>query len=65
MFFSASAFAVYVFHTPILITITRLLTNLHWLPLLKFALATVLCIIATYVLCAFVFRRLPLLKNIL
>ncbi len=65
VFFSASAFAVYVFHTPILITITRLLTNLHWLPLLKFGLATVLCIIATYVLCAFVFRRLPLVKNIL
>jgi glucan biosynthesis protein C len=64
-FFSASAFAVYVFHTPILIAITRLLTGLHWLPLLKFGLATVLCIIATYVLCAFVFRRLPLVKNIL
>ncbi|HEV2480905.1 MAG TPA: acyltransferase family protein [Puia sp.] len=65
VFFSASAFAVYVFHTPILIGITRLLTDLHWLPLLKFGLATVLCIIATYVLCAFVFRRLPLVKNIL
>ena len=64
-FFSASAFAVYVFHTPILIAITRLLTGLHWLPLLKFGLATILCIIATYILCAFVFRRLPLVKNIL
>jgi glucan biosynthesis protein C len=64
-FFSASAFAVYVFHTPILIVITRLMTDLHWLPLLKFVLATVLCIVVTYALSAFVFRRLPLLKNIL
>lgn len=64
-FFSASAFAVYVFHTPILIVITRLMTGLHWLPLLKFLLATVLCIIATYALGAFVFRKMPLLKNML
>ena len=64
-FFSASAFAVYVFHTPILIGITRLMTGIHWLPLLKFVLATVLCIIATYVLSAFILRRIPLLKNIL
>jgi len=65
LFFSASAFAVYVFHTPILIAITRGMTGIHWLPLLKFLLATVLCIIATYLLSAFIFRRLPLLKNIL
>ena len=65
VFFSASAFAVYVFHTPILIVITRLLTDLHWLPLLKFLLATVLSIIATYALSALVFRRIPFLKNIL
>jgi glucans biosynthesis protein C len=65
VFFSASAFAVYVFHTPILIWITRLLSDLHWLPLLKFLLATVLCIVATYTLSAYVFRKIPLLKNIL
>jgi fucose 4-O-acetylase-like acetyltransferase len=64
-FFSANAFAVYIFHTPVLIVITRLMTNLHWLPLLKFLLATVLCIIVTYAVCALVLRRLPLLKNML
>jgi glucan biosynthesis protein C len=64
-FFSANAFAVYVFHTPILIVITRLMTTLHWLPILKFLLATMLCIIVTYAVCALVLRRLPLLKNIL
>jgi glucans biosynthesis protein C len=64
-FFSVNAFAVYVFHTPILIVITRLMTGLHWLPILKFLLATVLCIAVTFPLCAWVFRRIPLLKNIL
>lgn len=65
LFFSASAFAVYVFHTPILIIITNLLTGWQAMPLLKFLAATVLCISATYALSAFIFRRIPLLKNIL
>ena len=65
VFFSASAFAVYVFHTPILIVITRVITGLHWLPLLKFLLATLLAIVVTYALAAWVFRKIPLLKNIL
>jgi glucans biosynthesis protein C len=65
VFFSVNAFAVYVFHTPILIAITKGMTDLHAEVLLKFLLATVLCIIATYILSAFVFRRIPILKNIL
>ncbi|HEV3325289.1 MAG TPA: acyltransferase family protein [Puia sp.] len=64
-FFSDNAFAVYVFHTPILIAITRGMTGLHWLPLGKFVLATFLCIAATYALSAGVFRRIPGLKKIL
>jgi glucans biosynthesis protein C len=64
-FFSASAFAVYVFHTPVLIVITRIMTGLHWLPLLKFLLATLLAIALTYTLSAWIFRKIPLLKNIL
>jgi glucan biosynthesis protein C len=64
-FFSANAFAVYVFHTPILIVITRLISDWHGLPLLKFAVATVLCILGSFALCSAIFRRIPLLKNIL
>jgi glucan biosynthesis protein C len=64
-FFSDNAFAVYVFHTPILIAITLGMTGLHWLPLGKFLLATTLCIVASYALCAGVFRRIPGLKKIL
>jgi fucose 4-O-acetylase-like acetyltransferase len=64
-FFSANAFAVYVFHPPVLIVITRLMGDWHVDPLLKFLLATVLSIAATYTLSAVVIRRLPLLKAIL
>ncbi|HVU95573.1 MAG TPA: acyltransferase family protein [Puia sp.] len=64
-FFSANAFAVYVFHPPILIAITRLMSGWQGEALLKFLVATVLSIVATYALSAGVFRRLPLLKNIL
>jgi glucan biosynthesis protein C len=64
-FFSANAFAVYVFHPPVLIVITRLMGGLPWEALLKFIIATLLSIIVTYILCAYVIRKLPLLKNIL
>jgi fucose 4-O-acetylase-like acetyltransferase len=64
-FFSDNAFAVYVFHTPILIAITLAMTGLHWLPLLKFVMATLLCISASFVLSAAIFRRIPGLKKIL
>jgi glucan biosynthesis protein C len=64
-FFSANAFAVYVFHTPILIAITLGMGGLHWMPLIKFALATGACLVASFALCALIFRRIPFLKKIL
>jgi fucose 4-O-acetylase-like acetyltransferase len=64
-FFSASAFAVYVFHAPILIVITRWMSGWTGEALLKFLVATLLAIGATWLLSAFVFRRIPALKNIL
>jgi glucan biosynthesis protein C len=62
---SDNAFAVYVFHTPILIAITMSMTGLHVLPLLKFMLATAACIVVSFGLSALVFRRIPGLKKIL
>ena len=64
-FFSANAFAVYVFHPPILIVITRLMSHWQGELLLKFLVATVLSIIVSFALSGILFRRLPLLKNIL
>ena len=64
-FFSANAFAVYVFHTPILITISRMMSGIHVPLLLKFGFLTGFSIAVTYALCSILFRKLPLLKEIL
>lgn len=64
-FFSANAFSVYVFHTPVLIVLSKIMIGLHWPLLLKFLLLTVLTILVTYTLSAGLLRRIPLLKNIL
>ena len=64
-FFSANAFAVYVFHPPVLIAISRMMGGLQWPPLLKFVILTLLSIVVTYALCAWVIRRIPLLKRVL
>jgi len=64
-YFSASAFAVYVFHTPVLITLSKIMIGLHLPLLLKFMLLTLLAILVTYMLSSLVLRRIPLLKNIL
>ena len=64
-FFSANAFAVYVFHTPVLITISRMMSGIHVPLLLKFGFLTGICIAVTYALCSILFRKLPLLKEIL
>jgi glucan biosynthesis protein C len=64
-FFSDNAFAVYVFHPPILIAITLGMVGLHWPPLVKFVLATALSIAASFALCSLIFRRIPGLKKIL
>jgi glucan biosynthesis protein C len=65
MFFSANAFAVYVFHTPVLITISRMMSGIHGPLLLKFAFLTGISIAVTYALCSILFRKLPLLRDIL
>ncbi|WP_346353068.1 acyltransferase family protein [Azotosporobacter soli] len=60
-----NSFAVYVFHAPIIITLTLLLRDLQFWPLLKFALLSVLALPLCFALAHFVLRRLPLLKRIL
>ena len=64
-FFSANAFAVYVFHTPILITLSKMMIGVHPALLVKFLLLTLLSIVVTYFLSGALLRRTPLLKNIL
>jgi fucose 4-O-acetylase-like acetyltransferase len=64
-FFSDNAFAVYVFHPPVLIAISLGMAGLHWPPLLKFVLLTVASIIVTYSISGAILRKIPLLKKIL
>lgn len=64
-FLSHNAFAVYVFHPPILIICARLMHGLAWEPLAKFAILTGLAAGMTFTLSALVFRRIPVLRAIL
>jgi glucans biosynthesis protein C len=64
-FFSANAFAVYVFHTPILIALSRWISPVPTPLLLKFAGLTLLSIVVAYALSAAIFRKIPLLRSIL
>jgi glucans biosynthesis protein C len=64
-FLSDNAFAVFVFHPPILIAVTRLLHDLPASPWLKFLAATVLGTIASFLFAALVARRIPILRAVL
>ncbi len=62
---SDNCFAVYLFHTPMLIAITLATRGIEAPKLFKFVLATVLGVAATYLASSFVFRRIPWLKRVL
>jgi hypothetical protein len=64
-FLSDNAFAVYVFHPPVLIGITLLMHPWRGPSIVRFAVASVLAVTATFLASEFVFRRFPLLKNVL
>jgi glucans biosynthesis protein C len=64
-FLSDNAFAVYLFHPPVLIALALLLHPLELPALAKAALLTVGTAVATFTLSALVFRRLPILNRIL
>ena len=64
-FMSDNAFSVYVFHPPIVVIAARTLYCLVWSPILKFAILTCIGVVVSFALSAAVFRRIPLLRNIL
>ncbi len=64
-FLSDNAFAVYVFHAPILIGLTMLLSRLGWPPLAKFVLLSGLSLGVSFAGAALLFRRVPGLRRIL
>ncbi len=60
-----NAFSVYVFHPPIVILAARILRGCTWLPILEFIILTGMGVAVTFALSAAVFRRTPILRNIL
>jgi hypothetical protein len=62
---SENAFAVYVFHPPIVIFAARLLHHILWHPLLKFLILTAIGVVGSFALSMAVLRRIPLLRAIL
>ena len=62
---SDNCFSVYLFHPPLLIAITLAMRDVDAPKLIKFLCATLLGVIATYMVSSLVFRRVPLLKRIL
>jgi glucans biosynthesis protein C len=62
---SDNCFSVYLFHTPILIAVTLGLRGLDAPKLVKFLLASLLGVVATYLASSLIFRRLPWLRRIL
>ena len=64
-FLSDNAFSVYVFHPPIVIMAARMLHGCLCPPVVKFIILTCLGVVASFALSAAVFRRIPLLREIL
>ena len=64
-FLSDNAFAVYVFHPPVLIAITMALHGMEVSAVVCFLVASILAIAASFLASHFIFRRIPLLKNAL
>lgn len=64
-FLSDNSFAVYVFHAPVVVGIGMVLHSVDAPVLLKFLVLALSSLPIIYLLAGFVFRKVPLLKNIL
>ena len=62
---SDNSFAVYVFHTPIIIGAALLISPLALSPVAKFAVMILLCLPLVFLVAHFVVRKIPLLKKIM
>ena len=62
---SQNSFGIYMFHAPILITISLLLRSWHGAPLLKFAVVVPIAYAATLAVSSLILRRIPGLRAVL
>lgn len=62
---SDNSFAVYVFHSSVIIALSMLMVNIQLPPIPKFLLACVIGLPLCFALTHYIFRRIPLLKKVL
>jgi glucans biosynthesis protein C len=62
---SDNAFAVYMFHPPIIIAATLLFRPIALSPILKWVTLSILCVPLCFAATNFVIRRIPLLNRVL
>jgi hypothetical protein len=62
---SAAAFAVYMFHPPIIVAVTKSMQALDMQPVFKWAMAGVISIPLCFLIGYYILLRIPLLKKIL
>ncbi len=62
---TANSFAVYMFHPVILVPVTLLFSSVVLYPIAKWLLLCVICVPLCFAATHFVFRRIPLLKDVL
>ena len=64
-FMSRNAFAVYVFHAPILVTLALLMRNWAVYPLGKFLVLSALGLVVSFLIAHYVIRKTPLLREVM
>lgn len=62
---SDNSFAVYMFHPPILVAVTLLFSPVAFAPFVKWVLLCIICVPLCFIAARYVFRKIPLLKNVL
>lgn len=62
---SDNSFAVYVFHAPIIISISLAMVKFQLHPIIKFLAASILGLSFSFLAAHYIFRRIPLLKRVL
>jgi surface polysaccharide O-acyltransferase-like enzyme len=62
---SDNSYAVYMFHPLIIIAVTLSLKPVALYPIIKWLLLCVICVPLCFAVTHFVFRKIPLLKNVL
>lgn len=62
---SDNAFAVYVFHAPIIIAITMFFKSWNLLPIVKFLMMGLICLPTCFIITHYIIRKIPLLKRVM